>query len=162
SSPTTPPWCPRTRAAMPAPIEHTVSIAPACTPPCTMPNGCRWCSPTVNSTATASSEASTNAKSIALVNPVFMRVMVLASSFFSSSSTWGPSSKEPLLLASRQRQRQMLVRVVGHHAAARSARQKPLLQEVRLVHVFERIARLGERSCQRVDADRATFVMLDD
>ena len=47
----------------------------------------------------------------------------------------------------------------GQQAAARRALQEALLQQERLDHLLQRVALLGQRRRQRVDADRAAAVV---
>src|SRR5688572_6463517 len=55
----------------------------------------------------------------------------------------------------------MLVGFLRRDATARRAAEEALLEQVRLVNVFDRVARFGHRSGDRFDADRSAFVMLD-
>ena len=48
------------------------------------------------------------------------------------------------------------------HAAAAGAQDQALLDQERLDHVLQRVARLGQRGGQRLDADRAAGVVLGD
>src|SRR5919106_348365 len=50
----------------------------------------------------------------------------------------------------------------GQQAAARRALQEALLQEVRLDHLLERVALLGQRCREGVDADGAAAVVVGD
>ena len=50
----------------------------------------------------------------------------------------------------------------GRHTSPRRARQQAFLKQVGLVYVFERIARLAQRSRQSLDADRTAVVVVDD
>src|SRR5437667_12818817 len=54
------------------------------------------------------------------------------------------------------------VGVARRHAAARRALQEADLHQVRLVDVHERVGLLRDRGGDRLDADRATVVLLDD
>ena len=56
----------------------------------------------------------------------------------------------------------MLIRLARHAAAARRAREEAELHEVRLVHVPERDGFLADGRGERVDADRAAAVDVDD
>jgi len=56
----------------------------------------------------------------------------------------------------------MLESVPSRHTSPRRARNEAPLKQIGLVHVFERIARLAQRSGESFNADRATVVMLDD
>src|SRR5688500_12126176 len=55
----------------------------------------------------------------------------------------------------------MLVRFLGGDSTARSAPEKSLLQQVRLVDVLDRVARFGHGGGDRLDADGSALVVLD-
>src|SRR5688572_4107746 len=69
---------------------------------------------------------------------------------------------EQALLADGAGQLEVLVRAIRRDAPARSARQEALLDQVGLVDVLQRIARLAERRGQGLDAHRTALVKLDD
>ena len=50
----------------------------------------------------------------------------------------------------------------AQHPAAAGAQDQALLDQIGLDHVFQRVARLGQRRRQRLDADRAAAVVLGD
>src|SRR5262249_41505707 len=56
---------------------------------------------------------------------------------------------------------EVLERLARRDAAARRATEEPLLQEIRLINVFHRVARLRERGRDRFDADRTAVVVVD-
>src|SRR6185503_19278578 len=65
-------------------------------------------------------------------------------------------------LFSRRKDSEVPVRLRGSDPAPGSALEKPGLQEIGLVKVFERAPVLAERSGDRVDSDRASVELLDD
>src|SRR6476660_376677 len=65
-------------------------------------------------------------------------------------------------LAPRRQDPEMSVRLRGGDAASGGALQKPGLQEVGLVQIFERALVLAERGRDRVDPDRSPVALLDD
>ena len=56
----------------------------------------------------------------------------------------------------------MVVRLLRGYTAARGPADVTLLEQVRLVDVLDRVARLAEGSSERLGADRAPLVILDD
>ena len=59
------------------------------------------------------------------------------------------------------RQAQMLIRSSGSHPSPWGALDEPELNEIRLVHVFERITVLGKRSSQGVQTYRTPRKAVD-
>ena len=64
--------------------------------------------------------------------------------------------------AGRRRQAEMAPARLAQHAAAAGAQDQALLDQEGLDHVFQRVARLGERGGQGLHPDRAAAVVLGD
>src|SRR5665213_555661 len=65
-------------------------------------------------------------------------------------------------IARRLGQAEMLEGVAGDQPPARRALQKALLDQERLDDLFDGVARLRQRGCECLDADRAAAVVLGD